>query len=417
MLLAACGGTASVTPSSASVSVAGSPSAAVSAAAKPSTAASASAAAAASTEGSASAAAKPAASAAASTAPAASGLVNIAVSYPEGGAHVPLWYAQEKGIFAKHGLNVDLKDLGGGPPAAAALSGNQVQIVDISGSSFVSLDAAGGDIIALATLDPVYPYVLEVPANIKTPQDLKGQGIAVRAFGDATDIAARAALQQLGLKPDVDVKLVEVNTEGARLAAVQAGKICCTVAQPQDALTLEPQGYHPLFDFSKLQGAKNAQGVIAVTRSYATSNKQVVQEFMDALIEAIPATKADKPGAVALIKKYLKIDDDKVANTLYDYFIGSNLVPNNPVVSADQFQDGINILSQQNDKLKGFTMDKFIDTSFLQAAVAKTPAAAAAPASSGAPVVASASVAAGGSTAAKPASSVSAAASSVPKAS
>jgi NitT/TauT family transport system substrate-binding protein len=290
----------------------------------------------------------------------------IAASYPDGGAHLPLWYALDKGIFAKNGLDVDLRPLGGGPPALSALQSNQTQLADITGSVIASADAGGADVVALATLDPVYPYVLEVPADVKTPQDLKGKGIAVRAVGDATDVAARVALEKLGLTPDTDVKIQAVNTESARLAAVQAGQICCTVAQPQDQRALEQQGYHVLFDFAT-QGLQNAQGVIAAQRSYLTSNKEIIQAFMNSVVQAIAAEKNDKPGSLALIKKYLKLDNDQTAGELYDYFVGK-VIPSNPVVRPEQFADGIAVLAQQNEKLKGFGMDKYIDNSFLQAA-------------------------------------------------
>src|SRR5581483_3352349 len=204
---------------------------------------------------------------------------------------------------------------------------------------------------------------------IKTAADLKGKGIAVRAVGDATDVAARVALPKLGLVPDKDVKIQAVNSEGARVAAVQAGQICCTVAQPQDRLILEPQGYHVLFDFATLD-APNAQGVIAANRGYIASNKPIVQGFMNGLVDTIAAEKNDKAGSIPIIKKYLKLDDDKVANVLYDYFVGK-IIPANPVVKADQFTDGIAVLAQTNDKMKGFTMDKYIDTSILEAAVKK----------------------------------------------
>jgi NitT/TauT family transport system substrate-binding protein len=296
-------------------------------------------------------------------------LTKLTVSYPEGAAHLPLWYAKEKGIFQKNGLDVDLQPLGGGQPAMAALLSNQVQIADITGSVITTADAAGSDVVALATLDPAYPYVLEVPASVKTADDLKGKGISVRSFGDATDVAARVALQKLNLVPDKDVKIQAVNSEGARVAAVQAGQICCTVAQPQDAALLEGQGFHVLVDFSTL-GLLNAQGVIATNRAWANANKPTVQAFMDSLVQAIAAEKNDKPGSVDLIKKYLKLDDDKTAGALYDYFVGK-IIPANPVVSANQFTDGTAILATQNDKLKGFDMSKYIDTSYLQNAVAK----------------------------------------------
>jgi NitT/TauT family transport system substrate-binding protein len=364
--LAGCGGAAAPASSP--------PAAPSSAAAKPSAGADSSAASAkpaASAAPSAAASAKPAGSGAASAAakPAASGLTRIAASHPDGGAHLPLWYAQEKGLFAKYGLDVDIRPLGGGPPSVAALQAGETKIADTTGSTIAAADAQGADIVALATLDPVYPYVLEVPASIQNAQDLKGKGISVRAIGDATDVAARAALRKLGLEPDKDVHIQAVNSEGARMAAVQAGQICCTIAQPQDQLVLEPQGYHVLVDLSQL-GLPNAQGVIATPRSYLNANKPVVQGFMNGIVDAIAAEKNDKPGSVALIKKYLKLDKDDVANVLYDYFVGK-IIPANPVVSADQFADGITLLTQQNEKMKGFTMEKFIDTSVLDAAVKK----------------------------------------------
>jgi NitT/TauT family transport system substrate-binding protein len=301
--------------------------------------------------------------------PAAKPLTKISVSYPIGAAHLPIWYAKDKGIFQKNGLDVTLQSLGGGSPGMAALLSGQIQILDTTGTVVTAADGAGSDVVALATLDPVYPFVLEVPASIKTTADLKGKGISVRAPGDATDVAARVALQNLGLVPDKDVKIQAVNSEGARMAAVEAGQICCTVAQPQDAALLEAQGYHVLVDFSTLH-LLNAQGVIAVQRSYANANKATVQAFMDSLVQAIAAEKNDRDGSIALIKTYLKIDDDKTAGVLYDYFVGK-VIPADPTVTADQFTSGTAILAQQDEKLKGFDMSKYIDSSYVQNSYSK----------------------------------------------
>jgi NitT/TauT family transport system substrate-binding protein len=210
----------------------------------------------------------------------------IRVSYPEGGAHLPLFYARDKGIFAKNGLDVTLQGLGGGPVAAAALQSGEIQIVDITGSEVVSADAAGADIIILATLTPVYPYVFEGSRAIASKDDLKGKTIAVRATGDATDIATRVLLRRQGLDPDKDVTILAVQQEGARMASLMAGQICCTVAQVQDRALLERNNFHMLFDMTKL-GIPNAQGVIATKRAYAKDHPEVIQRFMDALVESI----------------------------------------------------------------------------------------------------------------------------------
>jgi NitT/TauT family transport system substrate-binding protein len=300
--------------------------------------------------------------------PAVSGpATKISVSYPEGGAHLPLFYARDKGIFAKNGLDVTLQGLGGGPVAAAALQSGEIQIVDITGSEVVSADAAGADIIILATLTPVYPYVFEVSQAISSKEDLKGKTIAVRAFGDATDIATRVLLKKEGLDPDKDVTILAVQQEGARMASLMAGQICCTVAQVQDRVLLEKNNFHMLFDMTTL-AIPNAQGVIATNRAYAKDHPDVIQHFMDSLIESIARSKNDRTGSLPVLKAQFKLEDDTIVAATYDFFIGE-VVPNVPTPTTAQFADGISLLSQQNDKVKGFDIAPFIDTSYLDNSV------------------------------------------------
>src|SRR5262245_39343451 len=271
----------------------------------------------------------------------------IRVSYPEGGAHLPLFYARDKGIFAKNGLDVTLQGLGGGPVAAAALQSGEIQIADITGSEVVSADAAGADIIILATLMPVYPYILDVCQAISSKYDLKGKTIAVRSFGDATDIATRVLLRKEGLDPDKDVTILAVQQEGARMASLMAGQICCTVAQVQDRLLLEENNFHMLFDMTTL-GIPNAQGVIATRRAYVKDHADVIQRFMDSLIESIARAKNDRAGSLPVLKAQLKLEDGAIVGAIYDFFMGK-VVPSVPTPRAAQFADGIAVLSQHND--------------------------------------------------------------------
>jgi ABC-type nitrate/sulfonate/bicarbonate transport system substrate-binding protein len=288
----------------------------------------------------------------------------ISVSYPEGGAHLPLFYARDKGIFAKNGLDVTLQGLGGGPVAVAALQSGEIQIADVTGSEVVSANAAGADIIVLATLTPVYPYVFEVSRAISSKDDLKGKTIAVRASGDATDVATRVLLAKEGLDPNKDVTILAVQQEGARMASLMAGQICCTVAQVQDRALLEKNNFHMLFDMTTL-AIPNAQGVISTNRAYAKSHPDVIQRFMDSLIESIARSKNDRAGSLPVLKAQLKLDDDAIVAATYDFFIGE-VVPKVPTPMAAQFANSIAVLSQQNDKVKGFDVAPFIDPSYLE---------------------------------------------------
>ena len=269
-------------------------------------------------------------------------MTKISVSYPEGGAHLPLFYARDKGIFAKNGLDVTLQGLGGGPVAAAALQSGEIQIVDLTGSEVVSADAAGADIIILATLTPVYPYVFEVARMVSSKDELKGKTIAVRAYGDATDIATRVLLKKEGLDAEKDVTILALQQEGARMASLITGQVCCTVAQVQDRALLERNDFHMLFDMTAMH-IPNAQGVIATNRNYAKGHPEVVQHFMDSLIESIAQSKNDRTGSLQVLKAQLKLDDDAIVAATYDFFMGK-VVPNVPTATAAQFGDVISIL-------------------------------------------------------------------------
>ena len=104
--------------------------------------------------------------------------------------------------------------------------------------------------------------------------------------------------------------------------------------------------------------------MIATSRAYAKAHPDVVQRFMDSLIESIARSKIDRVGSLPVLKAQLKLEDDAIVAATYDFFIGE-VVPNVPTPTAAQFADGISILSQQNDKVRGFDVAPFIDTSYL----------------------------------------------------
>src|SRR5207248_4782502 len=167
----------------------------------------------------ASAAAKPAASASAGGAaekPASGSPAPIATAKPGQiimaysevvGVHAPEWAAVEDGTFTKNGINVDPRLIESSLGVGAVLSG-QVQIGSMGGSEALAADVNGADLVAYATLSPVYPYIFEAVASIKTPQDLKGKKLGISRFGSSSDTATRVWLKSVGLDPDKDVSLI-----------------------------------------------------------------------------------------------------------------------------------------------------------------------------------------------------------------
>ncbi|HLY67329.1 MAG TPA: ABC transporter substrate-binding protein [Chloroflexota bacterium] len=366
LLLAGCGGAAA--PASSAPPAAPSQAAPASsvAAAKPSAATSA--AASAKPAASAGAASKPAgsaeASAPASIAPAKPGQVIAAYSEIVG-ANTALWGAKEGGFFEKNGLNVDVRYIESSLVVPALLSG-QVQYGSVGGSETLAAAVQGGDMKILATTTPVYPYKFEVAKDIQNANDLKGKKIGISRIGSSSDIATRAGLKKLGLDPDKDVSLVQTGSLAARTAAIKSGAIQAAMANPPDTLTLEDLGFHPLIDLAaeKLPASNNG---ITIQGAYLAAHKAEVQKYVDSVVQAIAREKKDRAFSEQVMGQYLKIDDKRLLDAAYDYWIGTT-TPSLPFPKVEQFTDSVAILADKNPAAKDFNVGNLLDPSFVQSA-------------------------------------------------
>ena len=278
------------------------------------------------------------------------------------------WYAQEKGIFKDNGLEVDLQAINGGAQTSAALLSNSVQIAQFGGSEALSAVAAGAELVVVGNMAPVYPYVLYAQKSITKPEDLKGKKIGVSNIGGSSDIATRAALKSVGIA-DTDVQIVPVGSHSNRTAALLAGSIDAGVDDPPEDDALVKAGLNPVIDLAakKLPTANTA---IVVQRSFLTANKDTVQAYIDATIQARAKMATDKAGAIAVLNKYFKKDLGTAADRAYDFFIaGANAVtPVYPFPGTEQFSPAIDALSGKNPKIKDVDLTKLIDKSFVQSA-------------------------------------------------
>ena len=302
---------------------------------------------------------------AATTAPVASGpATKMTVSYSNIiGTEIPLWYGFEKGIFKKNGLDLEITLIESTKGMPALLAG-QTTAADIGGAEALSAAAEGADITVVSITGPVYPYVFLAPADVTTPEQLKGKTVAVSSIGGSADIATRVGLRKVGLDPEKDVNIIATGSVQNRTAAMLTGQVQGGVGQPPDTVALEQKGFHVLYDMAKL----NLPATITSTvfqRSYLNSHKADVQKFVDSIVESTAQLKKDKLGAIEVLKKYYKSDDEAAMNETYDYFVGS-VLPQYPTPKPEMFKDAVDELGKKSDKVKSFDLSKLIDQSFGQ---------------------------------------------------
>lgn len=359
-LLSACGGGAA--PAS-SAPAAASPSAKPAAASQAASAKPAGSAA--SAKPAASGEAKPSASASAeaSIAPAKPGQVIAAYSEIVS-SNAPLWVAKEGGYFQKNGLDVDARLIESSLAATAVLAG-QVQYGSVGGSETLAAAVQGGDLKILGTTSPIYPYKLEVAKDIQNANDLKGKKVGISRVGSSSDIATRAGLKKLGLDPDKDVNILQIGSLSARTAAIKTGAIQASMANPPDTVTLEDLGFHPLIDLAQAKLPASNNG-ISVQGAYVNAHKPEVQKYVDSIVQAIAREKKDKEFTEKVLSQYLKIDDKRLLDAAYDYWVPNT--PTLPFPKTEQFVDSVAILAEKNPAAKNYDLNKLLDPSFVQSA-------------------------------------------------
>jgi NitT/TauT family transport system substrate-binding protein len=305
--------------------------------------------------------AKPAASAAGSAA-----LQKVVITYGNiSGSVIPLWVANDAGIFQKNGLNVDARLVSEGSTSVAALVSGEAQIAQQGGPEVVNVASTGTDLVVFMDSAPYWPYVMYVPPDIKTPEDLKGKVVDYGNLGGATGTATAVAFNKMGLK-QTDVKVAQLGKQTAGTAALLNGEVQARMTNMPDAAVLAAAGFHPLIDLAK-DKAPGANSAATTTRAYLNSHKDVIQKVVDSTLEATALAHKDRQMTVNIIKKYFKLDDDAAAQATYDFWVGEALVTV-PFPAPEQFKDAVDFSPADNQAAKMLDLNKIIDRSFVQSA-------------------------------------------------
>jgi NitT/TauT family transport system substrate-binding protein len=279
---------------------------------------------------------------------------------------MPLWVAKEAGLFEKHGLDVDLQYVASATSVAAVVSG-QMQLATVGLSEVLGAMAGGAELVVLATQVPGYTYIFEVAPGIQNAADLKGKSVGISRAGSSSDVATRVVLKRFGLDADKDVTLIQTGSVSDRAAAMKTGAIQAAVASPPETLAVERLGWHPLFDLAALQLPAVTLGLV-VQRAYRDAHPDIVQSYVEALLEGIARVHGDRALAVEMLKKYVNIDSEEDLKVTYEYFARQELMPTLPYPKVEQFADTLAALGQTNERLATFDVAPLLDGSFIKRA-------------------------------------------------
>ncbi|HEY7557983.1 MAG TPA: ABC transporter substrate-binding protein [Candidatus Binatia bacterium] len=236
--------------------------------------------------------------------------------------HAVLWAAYEEKIFKKYGLDVEYLALNSGRLGMQMLLSDEVRILFSTGVTVVTTNLQKGDLAIFAGGLNFFPTKLIARPEIKKSGDLKGKVLGVGGFGAANHMALLVALEKLGVNAK-EVTIIQVAGSSAQLTALAKGAISGLVFnEPLATIAIKKFGMQSLIDLMESR-TPFPQNCFIVKRNYLESNRDKVTNFMKAIIEAVYLLKKDRPLAIRLIKKYIRVNDEEAAIG-YDYYIANH---------------------------------------------------------------------------------------------
>jgi NitT/TauT family transport system substrate-binding protein len=276
----------------------------------------------------------------------------------------PGWIAYESGIFRKYGLDVQLVHVTGGPKAVQVLTGGYATLGQIAGAPAVQSILQGSDAVIIGGILNTMNYQFMVEKGIQKPEDLKGKSVAASRAGSSSDFATRFALDKYGLTPGKDVNVIEIGTQPERFAALESGRVSGVMLEAPQTLKAKRLGFRVMADLQML-GLEYQGTALVTTRALIKSRPEVVRNLIKAYAEAIYYYKTHPRESIAVLQKYLKIDDMDALQEAYEA-IGLTLVPEKPYPTMRGIQMILAELAAREPKAQTAKPEQFVDLSFIK---------------------------------------------------
>ncbi|MGZ9125955.1 MAG: ABC transporter substrate-binding protein [Candidatus Binatia bacterium] len=275
-----------------------------------------------------------------------------------GGAFAPLWIAQDKGVFTKYGLAVDLKYMLSATGTQALLSGS----IDIVNPATELVEAGLGGARVAFIIGILNRAVLSIYSKpeFKQLSDLKGKILGVTLPGSTTDLAARMLLQQAGMQPGKDIQITHLQGMPDMITALSQGRIDAGIVSAPTTLRARQAGLKELVDIT----ARNIPMIhagLATTRDFIKSNPDKVRRYVQAYIEATKIARTDPETTKQVIGKWTKTDNKEDLDETYNTYVKAWEPA--PYLSVPAMQTVLNFAI--NPAAKTAKPEQFIDNSFV----------------------------------------------------
>lgn len=288
-----------------------------------------------------------------------------------GPQHLALYAAQDKGLFAKRGLSVEIQFTPNAKAQRDALADGSIDIAQSAVDNAVAMvEGAKKDVIIVAGGGNGMLNLFVRP-EIKTYEAIRGKSVVVDSPDTAYALVLYKMLALKGIKKG-EYSVFQGGDCIRRLNGIRndPNNVAVLLNFPCNILA-EREGYPNWGSAADALGAYQADG-IWVMRAWAMQHSVTLVKYLEAIIEGLRwASKPEnKNEAAAIVSKYLKVAPD-VAQKSVEGAVGPHGgLDKDAHVNLEGFRNLLKIRAETLDGLTKPQPQKYLDLSYYERALA-----------------------------------------------
>src|SRR5262245_8839875 len=242
--------------------------------------------------------------------------LRVGKAVPEAFSFVPLDVGMRKGIFAKHGLEIESIAFAGDARMQQAMASDSLDIALGSGPAMAFI-AKGAPIKAVAAMagPPLLLAIVVRPDGPKTPADLKGRTISVTTAGSLTYWLVSETSRRQGWGSN-GINIAPMGAMPGQLAALKRGDIDGVITDIGNAFDLEKRGEgRILVRFNDIKDFHIH--VIFATDKLIQSKPHLVRSFLAGWFDTIAYMRQNKAETVKVAIEVMD-KDQEISGRVYD---------------------------------------------------------------------------------------------------
>jgi NitT/TauT family transport system substrate-binding protein len=224
------------------------------------------------------------------------------------------WVAQQRGIFEKNGLKVNLIEFRAGAEAVAAIQGGSADIILAIPGTAMTATERGFDLAAVVQNEIAKPQGPDsgsiqvlVDSPIKTLKDLDGKTVAVSQLHSQNTVTVQTLIKKAGV--DLKrVRLIEIPFP-SQVDALRSKQVDAVATVDPYTTQLQSSGLGRVISWNYSDAIpEQPLGAWFAKRAFISKNPELVARFAKSIKESIDYMNADPARARREVSAYTGLD-------------------------------------------------------------------------------------------------------------